>query len=174
MRGPPDSHPDLHRRLCIYHLRKWISPAAKIPMPQTEQQIASIAPNPEPGGFLDPLDLRWVGGKRPYKIRSRYRYTSLLVDGVIEVEPGYLTDFASIPWLFRRILPKNGPYTPAAVVHDWLCDQRGKTGIDSKTTHEIFREAMELLEVPGRTCAVMYQAVRWFGPRFSVARQPGY
>lgn len=36
MRGPPDSHPDLHRRLCIYHLRKWISPAAKIPMPHSK------------------------------------------------------------------------------------------------------------------------------------------
>jgi len=126
----------------------------------------TIAPNPEPGGFLDPLDLRWVGGSRPYLVKNEYRYQSLLVDDIITVQPGYPTDFASIPWLFRRFLPKNGPYTPAAVIHDWLCDQRGKGGIDSETTHRIFLEAMEVLKVPAWKRATMYRAVRWLGPRF--------
>lgn len=128
--------------------------------------MKTIRPNPEPGGFLDPLKLEWVGGKRPYLVTRRYRFYSLVADRVIEVKAGYPTDFASIPWLFRRILPKNGPYTPAAVIHDWLCDQRGKGGIDSQTAHKVFLEAMEVLRVPVWKRAIMYRAVKWFGPRF--------
>jgi hypothetical protein len=127
----------------------------------------TVQPNPEPGGFLDTLTVDWVGGKRRYSVRYAYRYSSLLVDEVITVPPGYRTDFASIPRVFWRILPPDGPYAPAAVIHDWLCDLRGSTGINSRTTHRIFREAMEVLRVAYWKRAVMYRAVRWFGPRFS-------
>ena len=131
-----------------------------------KQTRITAEPNPEPGGFLDPLRLTWVGGERSYVLTGRYRYDSLIAGGVITVPVGYRTDFASIPWLFRRILPRNGPYTPAAVVHDWLCELRGSTGIDSATTHEVFLEAMEVLRVPAWKRWTMYRAVKWFGPRF--------
>jgi hypothetical protein len=40
------------------------------------------------------------------------------------------------------------------------------TAIDSRTTHRIFSEAMEVLRVPMWKRAVMYRAVRWLGQRF--------
>lgn len=126
----------------------------------------AVEPNPDPGGFLDELHLLYIGGKRPYQLADTYRYNSLLLDQVITVPAGYDTDFASVPRLFWRILPPHGPYVPAAVVHDWLCDLRGSTGIDSAATHAVFREAMEVLRVPAWKRHTMYQAVRWFGPRF--------
>lgn len=126
----------------------------------------TVAPNPEPGGFLDELNLKWVGGRRPYKVAQRYRYDSALLDQVIEVPAQYRTDFASVPRIFWRILPPHGPYVPAAVVHDWLCDLAGRSGIDSPTTHKVFLEAMEVLQVPAWKRAIMYRAVKWFGPRF--------
>lgn len=126
----------------------------------------TVKPNPEPGGFLDRLQLEWVGGKRPFKVIGRYWYDSLLLGDIVKVRYGYQTDFASIPWAFRPLLPRNGPYTPAAVIHDYLCDLAGSSGIDSATTHAVFLEAMEVLKVPAWKRWVMYQAVRWFGPNF--------
>lgn len=36
------------------------------------------------------------------------------------VPKGFVTDYASIPRLFSRILPQRGPYNRAALAHDWL------------------------------------------------------
>jgi hypothetical protein len=41
--------------------------------------------------------------------------------GQITVPPGFKTDFASVPWFFRRFIPKTGKYNEAAVIHDYLC-----------------------------------------------------
>ncbi len=168
-----DAHPELHRRLAWYHFKKWLRPLKPIPIPMSRaiatNRITAQANN-EPGGFLDPLSLIWIGGKRPYELQLPYRYDSLLLDEVITVPVGYRTDFASIPRVFWRILPPHGPYVPAAVVHDWLCDLRGSTGIDSAATHAVFLEAMEVLRVPAWKRATMYRAVRLFGPRFKAVK----
>lgn len=167
MQAKPDTHPELHRKLAWYHLRKWLQPNRLIPVPtsSTSNRITA-APNPEPGGFLDVLKLLWKGGKRPYEMQAPYRYSSHLTNELITVPAGYRTDFASVPRFFWRILPPHGEYVPASVVHDWLCALRGETGIDSKTTHKVFLEAMEILCVPAWKRWTMYQAVKWFGPRF--------
>ncbi len=39
---------------------------------------------------------------------------------VITVPKGFLTDLASIPSLFHGLLPPDGEYAPAAIVHDFL------------------------------------------------------
>jgi hypothetical protein len=62
--------------------------------------------------------------------------TAILPDGVHEilleefrftwcnrlfiVPKAFVTDFASVPRFFHRILPQRGRYSPAAVAHDWL------------------------------------------------------
>lgn len=38
------------------------------------------------------------------------------------VEPGDVTDFASVPWWTQAILPRTGTWTKAAVFHDKMCD----------------------------------------------------
>lgn len=127
-------------------------------------------PNPEPGGFIDDLHIVTHSvpiKERPFELTRAFRYHSKILGRIITVQAGYRTDFASIPRIFWRILNPVGQYSHAAVVHDWLCDRRGSTGVDSKTTHAIFREAMEVLKVPGWKRATMYLTVRWFGPRFS-------
>lgn len=79
----------------------------------------------------------------------------------IRVPPGFVTDLASVPRFFWRILPPFGRYTAASVVHDYLC----VTAADSvRVTYEyadrIFLEAMEALHVPRWKRWVMYRAVR--------------
>lgn len=120
--------------------------------------------------FHDPLHIEAHGlpiKDRPWELLQNFRFYSAILGKVITVPKGYRTDFASVPRFFWRIIPPYGRYAKAAVAHDWLCDLRGSTGIDSATTHKVFLEAMEILEVPAWKRTVMYRAVRWFGPRFS-------
>lgn len=161
-------HPELHRKLAWYHFKKWLFPLAEIPVPTMSIPETNLTakPSAKPGGFLDELDLRWIDGERPYQLMSEYGYDSDILGYVLIVPVGYKTDFASIPRIFWRILPPHGPYVPAAVVHDYLCDLRGRTGVDSKTTHKVFDEAMRVLHVPKWKRTVMYRAVKWFGPKF--------
>lgn len=114
------------------------------------------------------LDL--AAGKRGWELISPLVYRSKLLGQKVVVPSGYKTDFASVPRLFWRIFPPTGEYGRASVVHDLLCDLEGSTGIDSKTTHKVFKEAMQALNVPGWKVTAMYNAVRWFGPRFKAVR----
>ena len=79
----------------------------------------------------------------------------------IEVPKGFITDFASIPRVFWRILPPTGKYTMAAVIHDWLyfsayMDNR-------KLCDNIFSMAMDSCGVPIWKREVLYRGVRLFG-----------
>lgn len=94
----------------------------------------------------------------------------------IDVEEGEETDFATIPRIFWAILPPDGAYSQAAVVHDKICRLEGKF-YDSNGTlikyyspekaSKIFKEAMEVLKVPKLIINIMYQAVLRFGPKWN-------
>jgi hypothetical protein len=78
----------------------------------------------------------------------------------VEVEIGFMTDFASVPRPLWALLPRWGKYGNAAVIHDW-CYWEQK--YSRKKSDEIFREAMEVLEVPKWKILLMYYAVRLGG-----------
>lgn len=79
---------------------------------------------------------------------------------VVNVEIGFMTDFASIPRVFWIVLPKWGKYGNAAVVHDWLywSQKRERNAAD-----QIMLEAMGVLDVPIWKRFSIYWAVRAFG-----------
>ncbi len=123
--------------------------------------------------FKTDLEIRSLdrpAGKRGWELISPLVYESGLLRMELQVPARYTTDFASVPRFFWRIFPPTGQYGRATVIHDYLCDLEGSTGIDSKTTHKVFREAMKVLNVPGWKVTAMYNAVRWFGPRFKAVR----
>jgi hypothetical protein len=119
-----------------------------------------------------------IGLKEPLHVeilsdgRSARLLRSFLVrvkDGqIIEVPQGFVTDFASVPRIFWRIIPPWGEYSPAAVVHDWLYT---KAKCKRKEADDIFLELMERLGVPVIVRTAMYWAVRigggivWGHPR---------
>lgn len=80
--------------------------------------------------------------------------------GEIIVPKGFVTDFASVPRFFWRIIPPWGRYSPAAVVHDYLyyIGDFGKRRADL-----VFLELMKRLGVSYWKRRVMYYAVKWFG-----------
>ena len=77
---------------------------------------------------------------------------------IITVKAGFDFDFASIPWLLRRVLPKNGKsYDRAACLHDALYASQAlpKTQSDG-----VFLEAM-LVDKTNETLAdAMHLAVK--------------
>lgn len=85
---------------------------------------------------------------------------------VVSVPVGYRTDLASVPWWIRWLLPPNGKYGKAAVIHDFICSYRtvNMNGVavyvTRKTGDLIFLEAMGVLNVPAWQKWSMFYAVR--------------
>lgn len=52
-------------------------------------------------------------------------------EAVIIVPRGFITDYASVPWFGRWLIPKIGRYNRAAVLHDYLW---------STAKHKVYRE----------------------------------
>lgn len=81
-------------------------------------------------------------------------------DDKIKVPKGFETDFASVPRIFWVILPPDGKYSQAAVLHDFLYSKRLRP---QKECDNIFLEAMEVLGVSWWKRKIMYRALRMFG-----------
>lgn len=87
-------------------------------------------------------------------------------------EHGFITDFASIPRVFWRILPPVGDgsrarYGVIAVIHDYLYAMHRPTidgpEITKDWSDRVFRDGMTALDVEPWKKNVMYQAVNWCG-----------
>ncbi len=78
----------------------------------------------------------------------------------IRVPAGFVSDFASVPRFFWRVLPPWGRYSPAAVIHDHLYST-GK--VSRADADRAFLTLMQRLGVPAWKRTVMYWAVRLFG-----------
>jgi hypothetical protein len=108
-------------------------------------------------------------GKDSWQLYRPLVYRSSFLRRDILVPKGFTTDFASIPRFFHRLLPKNGEYDAAAVVHDWLYAKAPEVfpGADESTMKMIadlvFLEAMKAIGVPWWKRTVMYEAVNWGG-----------
>ncbi len=78
----------------------------------------------------------------------------------VNVEPGFVTDFASVPRVLWWAFPKWGLYGNAAVIHDWLYWEKNRS---REEADRIMLEAMEVLHVPRYKQILIYHAVRMFG-----------
>lgn len=81
----------------------------------------------------------------------------------ITVPALFVTDLASIPKGVRWMLPPDGPYAKAAVIHDYMYEFASAFGWQRAYADLVFKEGMERLNVPAPTRSVMYRSVRMFG-----------
>ncbi|EEI4447826.1 DUF1353 domain-containing protein [Salmonella enterica] len=79
---------------------------------------------------------------------------------VIEVPAGFVTDLASVPRIFWSLMPPDGRYAKAAIIHDYMYDNAQRT---KREADRIFLDGMTVLGVPKWKRTVMYLAVRLFG-----------
>jgi Protein of unknown function (DUF1353) len=100
--------------------------------------------------------------------RLEQAYERLTGAGTITVPVGFVWDGASIPRRLRDLLPPWGPYSGAALIHDYLCDMR-PAGIDSNRAHRIFYDLMREDGVKPLWAYIMHKAVLLFGPRWEAA-----
>jgi hypothetical protein len=78
----------------------------------------------------------------------------------IQVDLGFVTDFASVPRVLWWALPKWGVYGNASVIHDWLYWTQKRSRLQSDN---IMLEAMTVLEVQPIIKKLIYYAIRTFG-----------
>lgn len=111
--------------------------------------------------FTSPLVLEFVDINQWFvKEEFEYHVGSYPSEEIITVPKYFETDLASIPRMFWSILPPQGQYGKAAVVHDYCY----RTACyNKKRSDEIFLEGMEVLNVPKWQRTVIYYAVKWFG-----------
>lgn len=98
-----------------------------------------------------------IHGASEWKLEERLVYQSDLWPNKIIVPAGFVTDLASIPRIFRSLIPQNGKHRLAAIVHDYLC--REWNPAHRPLADRIFLEAMELLGVSWWRRKAMYYAV---------------
>lgn len=83
-----------------------------------------------------------------------YRIVDTADSEVVNVPPGFATDFASVPRPFWAIISPWGRHGRAAIVHDFLYQLGGVTDVGARSMRRpskreadrIFRQAMEVLD----------------------------
>ena len=80
---------------------------------------------------------------------------------LFQVPVGQTTDFASVPRIFVWFLPRYGRYTKAAILHDYLWEEKVPEGMSRIDADGLFRQAMRELNVPFLRRWIMWAAVRW-------------
>lgn len=112
--------------------------------------------------FRSPLRLEHLGGAE-WKLLGDY----LVVVGpmLIRVPIGFQTDLASVPRVFRSLIPVVGNQNGPAVVHDWLYVHRRIDGraLGRAEADRIFRDLLSAAGVGWTRRTMMYVAVRLGG-----------
>lgn len=79
---------------------------------------------------------------------------------IVSVPVGFKTDFASVPWFFRRIIPATGKYNEATVIHDYLCYLSNRMQYNRRKADRVFHDAMIDLGVYKYKALIIYFGVR--------------
>lgn len=117
--------------------------------------------------FTKSLTTTYVG-KGFRKVARSFVYFAGKNDGeeTIKVPAGFVTDFASVPFPASMLIPKDGDYNQAAVLHDYLYSKLGnipERKYKRAQCDKIFIQAMRVLGVSRFKRHVMYRAVRLGG-----------
>lgn len=79
----------------------------------------------------------------------------------VNVQQGFKTDLASVPWFARAFIPIAGRCAKPALVHDWMISNRHLyPHWTKKDMDRIFREALRVNGVSPLVAQLMYLAVR--------------
>lgn len=106
------------------------------------------------GRFADPtyFTLSPIGWTPEGAQVSRYE--------TVRVPSGFVTDFASIPRIFWSLLPPDGLYAYAAIIHDYLYWEQS---VPRDKADEILKMCMEDFRIDSVTIAAIFGGVRLGG-----------
>jgi hypothetical protein len=114
--------------------------------------------------FLTPLVVEVMPSGKRFKLHYEFTYLWKREYIEIHVAAGFVTDFASVPRIFRIIIPKLGKWNKPAVLHDAIY-QNAIAGhqFTRKEGDIVFRDGMRDLGVSPWRIFVMYWGLRMFG-----------
>ncbi len=115
--------------------------------------------------FTEPLIVEVIQKeRRPFRVVRPFVYAVGAPGGghLLIVPPGFETDFASVPFGFRWLVPIVGRHGKAAVLHDWLYASKV---VPRRVADDLFLEAMTVLGVRIWRRYLAYWSVRLFGGR---------
>lgn len=107
--------------------------------------------------------------------RAELKEELVYYSGIITiiVPEGFITDFASVPRIFRPFLPVLGKHNNAAILHDYLYSEHWAKESKNMTVHftrkqcdRIFLHAMEILGVSLVNRMALYAGVRLGGKKY--------
>jgi Protein of unknown function (DUF1353) len=118
------------------------------------------------GTFTTPLIVEYLDG-RNWRLMQEFDFASEVLERIVRVPAGFVTDFASIPRVFWSLLPPTGKYGKAAVIHDDAYQFPGMVApaITRIQADRLFREGMNALRVAPFTKWTLFVGVRAFGWR---------
>jgi hypothetical protein len=116
--------------------------------------------------FTTSLALKSLRGKNEYQLTECLVFVSDRKSNkpkVFMVPSGFVTDFATIPRIFKSIIDDNDKHIrDAAVLHDFLysTQSRAHQNISRKEADKVLIDAMKSLGAPWWKRALIYSAVR--------------
>jgi len=111
-----------------------------------------------PKQFHSPLVVTPLRDGKHWIVKNDLVYQDAGIEKPIVVPRGFVTDFASVPRSVWSIYPTTGPYTAAAVLHDYLYWKQDPQ-ISKKKSDNIFYDAMTSSGTPDATRNIFYNAV---------------
>lgn len=109
--------------------------------------------------FLSNLETVGVRGEHEFRLLSDLIYEHERYGRIVAVK-GFITDFASVPVFFSRLVPRVGILRDAAVIHDWIYRGGENKRFSRKQADQIFLDAMKDLGVPWWRRKLAYWGVR--------------
>lgn len=109
------------------------------------------------GFFTQLVDDLACSGRGIWRFDKPFRYSSDILGTTITIEPGFLTDYASVPrvpfayWLF------GDSAHAASALHDWLYHHHEVCS--EQTANEVFLEACIVTGIPKWRRACLYMGV---------------
>lgn len=103
--------------------------------------------------------------RKVYRLSKPFRYRIGSYDepfAIISVPEGFETDFASIPWPICQWFKPEGPWSKAAVVHDFMLVIIKNNGLKHSriVADTVFYEAMRVSGVNPAIAWVFFKSVR--------------
>lgn len=84
----------------------------------------------------------------------------------VDIEPGFMTDMASIPFPFNLLFKPNGKWAKAAIIHDKLYSE-DYAFLSKVVCDSIFLEAMLVLDVNVPSAYLLFLTVRIYQQFFN-------
>ena len=98
-----------------------------------------------------------------WRLHAPLVYYSDVLGRTVTVPEGDCSDLASVPRIFRWIVPvANAKNRKAAVVHDYLCTHGDGVVKNQKQADKVFREALSVLGLGRFKSGALYYPVRTF------------